>query len=447
MDKSRNINETFIKEEIVEETIFQKPAPPEEEEESFEEWTEVFTITIRNVRHKIIWVYDALKNERVALREAIKRGIIDISKNTYHNLKTSITSTISEAVDDGLIGVVEDTSALTLRVNGITYVIYWVWDPVKNKRIAPQKAIDRGVLDVNNFLYRNYVSGQTINIHEAVNLKLIGASDDLTDVDEELVIESNGYTYKIAWVKDSRTREKLRPRDALRRGLLNMNNLFYNKYDTNEVLTIREAIEQSFVGISDSSRHKSSLSEDDDNESNFSLNRQDSLLSLDDDELTIKTKTAIYVITGLLHPETQKEIKVSEAIEKGILDKEQGSYRDFKTNVVYEVGEAINEGIVFATVTDLLQDETASTEFIREEVKRFIVKSVVDPRTKDRIGGLQAQAAGILNYAQGMYSNPDTRENIPISEAIAKNLIEVGAKKFYSFFFLFHLKKIKFIFK
>ena len=73
----------------------------------------------------------------------------------------------------------------------------------------------------------------------------------------------------------------------------------------------------------------------------------------------------------------------------------------------------------------MLADETASTEFIREEIKRFIIKSVVDPRSKERIGGLQAQAAGILNYAQGMYSNPETGENISISEAIVKNLIEV----------------------
>ena len=132
-------------------------------------------------------------------------------------------------------------------------------------------------------------------------------------------------------------------------------------------------------GISDRRKTNGSTNDDDesDTEHNYPLNRHDSLLSLDDEELTIKTKTAIYIITGLLHPVTQKEIKVTEAIEAGILDKEHGSYKDFKTNVVYEVGDAINEGIVFATVTDLLQDETASTEFIREEVKRFTIKSVV----------------------------------------------------------------------
>jgi len=279
-------------------------------------------------------------------------------------------------------------------------------------------------------IYRNYANEETINIHEAVYLGLIGASDDLSDIDEELVLEIDSVTYKIAWIKDSISKEKLKPRIALKRGLLDLANYFYNKYDTKEVLTIREGIQQQFIGISNerdvnNSNDEEELSDDE----LYSLNRQDSLVSLDDEELTIKTKKAIYVITGLLHPETQKEIKVSEAIESGILNKDRGSYRDFKTNVIYDVGEAINEGFVFATVTDLLSDETASTEYIREEIKRFIVRSVIDPRNKERIGGLQAQAAGILNYAQGMYHNPDTNENIPISEAIAKNLIEVNLQE------------------
>lgn len=398
-----------------------KPMPPieDEDEETYEEWTEVYTITIRGIRYKIIWVYDALKCENVTLIEAIKRGILDLNNGVYHNLKTSHSLTVSEAVDDGLIGIEEDTSALTIKVNGITYTIYWVWDPVKRKRISPKRAIDRNVLDLENKCYRNYANNETISIHEAVYMKLIGASDDLTNIEEELTLEIENIIYRICWVKDSRTGEKYKPREALRRGLLDLTNYFYNKYDTNQTLTIREAIRQGFIGLSDGKESESECSTDNEFE------RQDSLSSLDDEELTIKTKTAIYVITGLVHPETQKEIKVSDAIKSGILDKDNGTYKDFKTNVTYEVGEAINEGFVFATVTDLLQDETASTEFIREEIKRFIVKSVIDPRTKQRIGGLQAQAAGILNYAQGMYTNPDNNDSMSITEAINRNLIEV----------------------
>ncbi len=43
-----------IETSITEEIIYQPPI--EEEEEIFDEWTEVFTITIRNIRYKIIWV-------------------------------------------------------------------------------------------------------------------------------------------------------------------------------------------------------------------------------------------------------------------------------------------------------------------------------------------------------------------------------------------------------
>ncbi len=257
-------------------------------------------------------MFDSIKNERVTLREAIKRGIINIEKNIYHNLKHSNSVSITEAVDDGLIGVEEDTSALVLTVNGITYTIYWVWDPVKKKRLAPKKALQRGVLNTDTLLYRNYANEETINIHEAVYLGLIGASDDLSDTDEELVLDIDGVTYKIAWIKDSVSKEKLKPRLALKRGLLDLANFFYNKYDTKEVLTIREAVQQQFIGVSSDTRNGNEDEEEEvSDDEMYSLNRQDSLVSLDDEELTIKTKKAIYVITGLLHPETQKEIKVS----------------------------------------------------------------------------------------------------------------------------------------
>ena len=231
--------------------IEERTEPDEEDEETFDEWTEVYTITIRGIRYKIIWVYDAAKSERVTLAEAVKRGIVDLPQTSYHNLSSSLTTTLTEAVDDGLVGVEEDNSALTLKVNGITYTIYWLWDPVKKKRISPKRAIERGVLDLHRLLYANYANGETITIHEAVHMKLIGASDDLSNVDEELTLElDGGVTYKICWVRDSRSGEKYKPRDALRHGLLDLTNYYYNKYDTNESLTISDAAIQGFVGLS-----------------------------------------------------------------------------------------------------------------------------------------------------------------------------------------------------
>jgi dystonin len=58
-----------------------------------------------------------------------------------------------------------------------------------------------------------------------------------------------------------------------------------------------------------------------------------------------------------------------------------------------------------------------------------MITSVLDPRTSQRIGGLQAQAAGILNYAQGMYTNPETGHSVPILEAIEKKFIECSLQE------------------
>jgi hypothetical protein len=397
----------------------------DDDEELFEEWTEVYTITVRGIKYKITWVYDALSQERVPLAEGIKNSLINLETYKYRNKRTGQEIPIVDAIDDGLIGIEEDTSALHINANGISYTIYWVLDPVRKKRLLPKRAINRGVLDLKDMCYRNYSNGEQVSIHEAINMKFIGASVDLSNIDEELVITIDGHTYKIVWVKDTRTGEKVKPREALRRCLLDLRHSTYKRHDTNESLSIRDAVDYGFVGLWESVEEQQAALSDDAG----SLKRQDSLVSLDEDELTIKTKTAIYVITGLLHPITQKEIKVSDAMEAGILDKDTGMYKDFRTNVVYEVGEAINEGIIFATVTDLLQDQTASTEVLREEIKRYIVKSVIDPRTKKQIGGLQAQAAGMLNYAQGLYTNPETRESIPISEAISKGFIIVALQE------------------
>ena len=423
-------NKREIKDKDKEIPILRKPEDDDEAEDRFyEEWTEIYTITVHGIKHKITWVYDPLLSERIPLASAMRKGIIDLKTNSYHNLKTTHSLTINEAIDNGLIGTEEDKNALQINVNGITYIIYWVYDPVKKKRISPKRAIDRGLLDLPNRLYTNYSKDESISIHEAILMKLIGASEDLSDVNEELLLSLEFHSYKIAWVKDTRTGDRVKPKEALRRGLLDLTRNTYKKHDTNDILSILEAIERGFIGISS----KDGVNFDDDESL---LKRQDSLLSLDDDELTIKTKTAIYVITGLLHPETQKEIKVSEAIDLGILDKDTGAYKDFKTNVTYEVGEAINEGIIFATVTDLLLDQSASTEVIREEIKRFIVKSVIDPRTNKKIGGLQAQGAGILNYAQGVYTNPETRETIPLGMRIKIGINLISIRRLIFSFFL-----------
>lgn len=56
-----------------------------------------------------------------------------------------------------------------------------------------------------------------------------------------------------------------------------------------------------------------------------------------------------------------------------------------------------------------------TTSSVQEIVRKFLVRSVVvNPDTQEKIGGLEAQAIGILNYAQGIYYDRRTGAKIPL---------------------------------
>ena len=85
------------------------------------------------------------------------------------------------------------------------------------------------------------------------------------------------------------------------------------------------------------------------------------------------------------------------------------------TNVQYELAEAINEGLVYATIIETKEDTEMMTSSLQEIVKKFIVKSVaIDSESHEKIGGLEAQAVGILNYAQGVYHDRRHGVKIPL---------------------------------
>ena len=96
------------------------------------------------------------------------------------------------------------------------------------------------------------------------------------------------------------------------------------------------------------------------------------------------------------------------------------------TNVQYELAEAINEGLVYATIIETKEDTEMMTSSLQEIVKKFIVRSVaIDSESQEKIGGLEAQAVGILNYAQGVYHDRKHDVKIPLDKAIEKNLLDV----------------------
>ncbi|CAM4876988.1 unnamed protein product [Rotaria socialis] len=420
-----------IKKEYIEEIDHRsKPTPRpddihDEQQQSWseEEWEQWHCIMmVNNQPYRVVWVMNTATGDRLPLQNAYQRSLVDTKQRLFFDEKLNRQSySFEKAVELGYMGIEPDTASLPIRVDGIDYMIHWVLDSSTKRRIFPRQAITKHMLDAKTGRYINPYNNSQVSLHEAIHLKFVGATE-YGSVSDSITVTINGQPYVIKWVYDTVHMKKILPRDALRQGILDIQQNEYRKFDTNDVMTIYDAIQASYIRCTD-----------DDSSSDNSV-RPPSIISIDEDELTIATKTATYVITSVIHPLTQKEIKVSEAIDLGILDKETGSYRDLVTNAQYELAEAINEGLVYATIVETKEDTEMMTSSVQEIIKKFIVKSVaIDSDSAEKIGGLEAQAVGILNYAQGVYHDRKYGVKIPLDKAIERKLLDVelvSQKKF-----------------
>ncbi|CAF4468439.1 unnamed protein product [Rotaria socialis] len=381
-------------------------------EEEWEQWHCI--MMIKGEPYRVVWVMNTATGDRLPLQNAYQRGLVDTKQRLFYDEKLNRQSySFEKAVELGYMGVEPDTASLPIHVDGIDYMIHWVLDPSTKRRIFPRQAVRKQILDPLNGRYINPYNKSQVSLHEAIYLKFVGATE-YNSTNDSIVVTINGQTYNIKWVYDTRNMKKILPREALKQGILDVQVNEYRKFDTNDIMTIYDAIQAGYIRCND-----------DDSSSDNSI-RPPSIISIDEDELTIATKTATYVITSVIHPLTQKEIKVSEAIDLGILDKDIGSYRDLVTNVQYELAEAINEGLVYATIIETKEDTEMLTSSVQEIIRKFIVKSVaVDSESLEKIGGLEAQAIGILNYAQGVYHDRKYGVKIPLDKAIEKKLLDV----------------------
>ena len=304
-----------------------KPPPPQQslpdysldEQQSWteEEWEQWHCILmIKGQPYRVVWVMNTATGDRLPLQNAFQRGLVDTSQRLFFDEKLNRQAySFEKAVELGYMGIEPDTASLPIHVDGIDYMIHWVLDSSTKRRIFPRQAVRKQILDAVHGRYVNPYNNSQVSLHEAIHMKFIGATE-YNSATDSLTITVNGQTYTIKWVYDTRNLKKILPRDALKQGILDIQLNEYRKFDTNDVMTINDAIQAGYIRCSD-----------DDSSSDNSI-RPPSIISIDEDELTIATKTATYVITSVIHPLTQKEIKVSEAIDLGILDKEIGEQED-----------------------------------------------------------------------------------------------------------------------
>lgn len=84
-----------------------------------------------------------------------------------------------------------------------------------------------------------------------------------------------------------------------------------------------------------------------------------------------------FVISGVTDPRTGRVFSLQEAIDKGLIDPEKGTYTDPTTGEVIPLYEAMKQGIVYARLADPTQDKD-NPNAIRTRVITVLTNGTID---------------------------------------------------------------------
>ncbi|CAG5131558.1 unnamed protein product, partial [Candidula unifasciata] len=145
-------------------------------------------------------------------------------------------------------------------------------------------------------------------------------------------------------------------------------------------------------------------------------------LTVGPDSLLRETKS--YILKGVVHPITGKHMSIADAIAEGILDDSEGLYINPLTGESMHIHSAIEKGFILAELTSVKTDVDKNVNKITTtKLTTLAVTAVVDPRTGNLISVSKAIEEGILNQTKGIYVNPLTGESMTLSDAIDKRLV------------------------
>jgi hypothetical protein len=218
----------------------------------------------------------------------------------------------------------------------------------------------------------------------------------------------------ISSVFDHRSNTFIDPNAAIRAKILDPYHGLYLNNLTQESISIDDAMSKGFVIVEQQPP------------SNHHHHHNDKYVI----STSLIRETRSYHLLGVRDYINNKELSVQEAIQLGILDKQNGQYINRKTNEIFSISEAIAQGHIRAqplpVETTTNQEIHGNTNIKRgtvKETKTYTLKSAIHPRTRQEIPIRLAIDEGIIDHAKGFYVNSLTGENLPISVAIEKGLI------------------------
>lgn len=431
-------------------------------------------------------VVDPRTKQQLSVFQALSNGILDQINGTYRNPDTGEVISIPEAIQRGLI-IADFKESLPngdAHVNGgftpvrnkmytAKYPVEGVIDPKTGEWIGVKEAITSRIIDPRTGLYTNPLTGEQMSILEAVQNGYLVADPSLLD---EITEENGMYTcvdfsdvsYDVVAVMNPSTGEEMTLKRAVQDGVVDPTNSLYRNPHTGETMAIADAIKKGFVKVRsvDSNTPKENVltfkqlhikkqrfipgagdileGEDvvDAPEHDPNKRMADSLRSKHDVSVPLARNSGKREISleeavsqGLINltknqfcPPGGTPVSVEEAIEQGLISPQAAKQilDIYKDN---SIGQLIADG-KFDPDTGLVTDPHSGHTI---SLQAAISQRILDPNTVflvDNNGKVMSLATaienGLFNPETGKFVDPKTGEQLSMSEAVARGLIQVN---------------------
>jgi hypothetical protein len=133
----------------------------------------------------------------------------------------------------------------------------------------------------------------------------------------------------------------------------------------------------------------------------------------------ITRETRPYTIITVLDTESNEQIPVADAVDKGSFDPQSEKWRNRATEQEVSVQDAIDMEYLMVEYAE--DGEHAEPEVIE---RTFAIYGVMDRDAKRRIPFKDAVDKGIIDQDAGLYYDSETKENINITEAMGKGWVK-----------------------
>ena len=379
-------------------------------------------------------VVDPITGEIIDTDKAVERGLIDVDHGTFIDPMTNVVMSTDEAIEKGLLKTNYDQMVridTNKAVNEVkTFTITGAKDPFTGKIIEVVTAVKRGIIDQENGLYvakDECDKPISISISEAIQKGYIIADQgiiphDITSVKEApYVLETQSFTIKK--LVDPRTGKEIGVSEAIMQGMLDQQKGLYVNPLTGETTVLTEAVNAGLIvaDIANSSRATHDLA---------------------DNKITASRST-VMTLESVVDPQTGQTISIQDALHKGLLDMEGGTYRNPITNAIISIEDAIKHGFLKTKLGEPQKNGTSwkqsvdslhiddafdsheemDVEEVREVIKRIEISGVTDPTTGKVIDLNEALLKGIIDEQEGTFLNHQTGETMTITDALNKGFI------------------------